>query len=740
MDREELIRRVQGMSPFDLPVAVYAVEEPREQGAEPHVVACNDRFRKVFGISPDEPLPFLSSRFYRDPRARENLLQELESAKRRGEDLEKVVIPLQARNRDIWVLDFTRALSDSSDQRIGALCCLVDVTQEENTRRLLDALPVGLYHLDADDRVVDCNRQFAEMIGYSTSEVLGRDVADFYTDPDEAAEFRKLVRAQCAVKDHTLEVTHKNGETLLTAVSSALIGGGEPYHGRVGAVTDISQVERYRQLIDHLPIALFKIRRSKQGVDLIEHCNDRFAAILGRDPKDLIGQPIQNFHGSEATYNALLTKLIESDERGEALENHQVELKSSDGDRRIVEVNTRLLKNRKAEVVGRVGGAQDVTKQRALQEKVSRLTSDIGAVLHAYTHTLTMLAQTLLPVNELLGPDPFLTDRGKGGAAQVIGRGDVERVLTELRPRAARLEGSLDRILLARERPGTRDAWDSATWDQLRAYRLALERPLASSSPEVAHAYFREIAQAVVDICRSVEPGHLSRDLVRQLHQDARELGRLTCLLSLASVENAVIEMDSQVRALRENLTLEQREEVREDTGLLELVHSAVSGQAEYFLLRDIELRNRAGEIADAAKWVVHGSRRDLVRALGNLLHNAIKYSWSRSSEGSRPWIELRATLLRDGKVAIAIENWGVPIPKEEVPLIFKLGYRGRYSHDRNRAGTGVGLHDSRQVARSHRGDVTIESRPASPGDPSSYSQPFLTTATLTLPIFRKET
>ncbi|HET9768207.1 MAG TPA: PAS domain-containing sensor histidine kinase, partial [Thermoanaerobaculia bacterium] len=452
----------------------------------------------------------------------------------------------------------------------------------------------------------------------------------------------------------------------------------------------------------------------------------------------LIGQPIQRSEVSDLTKNVVLDRLAGDDDRGEAGENEEIEVRNSDGARLILQVNSRQLKNRRGEIVGCVGAAQDVTRQRRLQEKVSKLTSEIGAVLHAYTHTLTMLAQTMEPVAEFLGPDPFERAGGQRGAAQVIGRADVAPVLAELEPRAARLTGSLQRVLAFQQEPGRDGAWPRERWEVLSTLEKALQRPVGSLRPEVAHAYYREIAQGILNCCHSVKAGHLPRETVRQLEHDSREIGRVTCLLSLASVQNAVVEMDSQVRSLRENLTLEQREEKREDVAIIELVHAAVAIQAEYLFLRDIELRNRLAEVADFGKWYVHGSRRDLVRAVSNLLHNAIKYSWSRVGEGARPWIDLSATVGR-GWVVISIENWGVPIPREEEPLVFELGYRGRFSADRNRAGTGVGLHDSREVARSHRGDIEIHSRPAYPGAAEDYSRPFVTTVTLTLPIFRKD-
>ena len=57
-------------------------------------------------------------------------------------------------------------------------------------------------------------------------------------------------------------------------------------------------------------------------------------------------------------------------------------------------------------------------------------------------------------------------------------------------------------------------------------------------------------------------------------------------------------------------------------------------------------------------------------------------------------------------------------------------------SGDRRRMGTGMGLTDARETARKHGGDVIIKSLPASGKSELDYNQPFLTTATLILPLY----
>jgi signal transduction histidine kinase len=105
------------------------------------------------------------------------------------------------------------------------------------------------------------------------------------------------------------------------------------------------------------------------------------------------------------------------------------------------------------------------------------------------------------------------------------------------------------------------------------------------------------------------------------------------------------------------------------------------------------------------------------------------------------PWVQVSA-YQDEQKICVAFENWGVPISRDEVEqrLIFQLGYRGKWSTDRGRLGTGIGLTDADRVARAHGGAVIVESKPASPtlypqNEEVYYKQPFKTQVTLCLPV-----
>ncbi len=124
------------------------------------------------------------------------------------------------------------------------------------------------------------------------------------------------------------------------------------------------------------------------------------------------------------------------------------------------------------------------------------------------------------------------------------------------------------------------------------------------------------------------------------------------------------------------------------------------------------------------------GLQPDIQRAIDNILSNAVKYSWTLRD--GQAWVDVRVMQVGDC-AHVEVENWGVPIAPDELTSgsIFEFMSRGKHSSDRARTGTGIGLWDTRSVARRHGGDVDIRTRPArAVGD----GPPHIITATLILP------
>jgi PAS domain S-box-containing protein len=89
---------------------------------------------------------------------------------------------------------------------------------------------------------------------------------------------------------------------------------------------------------------------------------------------------------------------------------------------------------------------------------------------------------------------------------------------------------------------------------------------------------------------------------------------------------------------------------------------------------------------------------------LHNLVSNAIKYA----PDGSE--IRLRA-MPRDDGIRIEVEDAGMGIPASEQGRVFSMFFRAENVVDAEIAGTGLGLHLARSLARLLKGDISFVSR-----------------------------
>lgn len=103
--------------------------------------------------------------------------------------------------------------------------------------------------------------------------------------------------------------------------------------------------------------------------------------------------------------------------------------------------------------------------------------------------------------------------------------------------------------------------------------------------------------------------------------------------------------------------------------------------------------------------WV-RGDRDLLSQVLQNMIDNAIKYNLPEGTSGR--WIKVLGK--RRGKtVKVTVINASLGIAEESRDRIFDRFYRGDKSRNRKREGFGLGLSLSREIARSHQGELSLE-------------------------------
>lgn len=101
--------------------------------------------------------------------------------------------------------------------------------------------------------------------------------------------------------------------------------------------------------------------------------------------------------------------------------------------------------------------------------------------------------------------------------------------------------------------------------------------------------------------------------------------------------------------------------------------------------------------------------------AIHNIIHNAVKYSYSSLQGDLYVNVTCKTEKELTGRYfVISVENLGTGILPNEIDdkLIFEPGYRGRLSADKHRTGSGLGLSEVKKTIDAHRGRIEVYSKP----------------------------
>jgi PAS domain S-box-containing protein len=268
---------------------------------------------------------------------------------------------------------------------------------------------------------------------------------------------------------------------------------------------------------------------------------------------------------------------------------------------------------------------------------------------------------SITPIEDLPGAPggllAFVTDITDQKIAENLLRDSNEELERRVRERTAQIDETMTQLRSEQERQ--RQFMADASHD--------LRTPLT-----VMHAELQMLA-ARNDVAAA------AGDSIRRLEEEVKRLDHLAGnLLLLATID------------AQEGIA--QRERV----GLEGILFDCIADLST--LARD---RGIAIDVAMESAVDVFADRHALVRALDNVLDNAIKYSASGGA--------VRVRLDVDGERAIvAIEDAGPGIAEADLPHVCDRFYRGRTT--RAESGTGLGLAIVKSVVEAHGGEVRITS------------------------------
>jgi PAS domain S-box-containing protein len=589
--------------------------------------------------------------------------------------------------------------------------------------------------------IVHCNKTASQMHGYDKpDDLLNKHLTLLCPDVQNLDKVNFEVHNE-EKKVVTKKLMHRkrDGKELLVESVYSLIDIKEVEY----LISIDSDITQYAQLQESADLYQAIVDKSPDGIVIIDptrglqkwpivYCNKAFCEMNGYKRDELIGEDI--------CFVSLVTL-----EEGETPEEHRkkyydtlnkepiklFEEKHKRKDGTIFPIQTsscQVTLNGRKRVLGY---DRDISEKERLNQHIEDLGKDVGRTFHSVSSTLVQVKLAIKPTIKALGPDPFR----EGSSPTMEG---IWKELASLRDILISALNNLYCLTNSSKSNSAKESLLPGDYSKIEELLSQLSKIGDLIIAEHRGPVMRKVARSAIDFMDKLQQTGIQNEQIREVKQCAERLERNACLIALRRAQDRIVDMDCLLRTLRERvITGVKRDEKPGNYEFWDMVKEAMEGLAGYAEYKGVrfEIINRPKGARVKVVW------RDIVRALNNLLQNAVKYSWWRNENSVEPWIGIKG-YVRRGRVYVEIQDYGVPITRDEIDegLIFKYGFRGRLSGQLGRIGTGIGLADARDTVRRYRGDVTLNSHPApSDSSPDDLSVPHLKTAILYLPIHQRQ-
>ncbi len=445
-----------------------------------------------------------------------------------------------------------------------------------------------------------------------------------------------------------------------------------------------------RTLIDATPSVLFSL--DQEGKFLLSE--GRGLDKLGRKPGQAVGQSVFELYADNAAVQENIRAALAGETRIVTVETQG----------RAYDAIYRPVIDQQGQIHGVVGAAYDVTERKTAIDTLTAVLNTVdegiittdaeGRILMANTQTSEMFAcrnEELIgkPLWMLLSPphrpDASIQDMQQFVAAKQLQTPgfflDLEG--QSCTGRTFPIEMRIQSFVLADRRTYTvsiRDVTERREYDRLRDDFVStvsheLRTPLAS-------------IMGWTETLLTEHPGPLT-DLQKRFLN--------TVYASSVRLDKLIEEILTVSRIQRGTLRLNPTR-----FNPSQLLANALNDLAPQANARTIRLVVEDHWPADE---LLDGDVERLEQSMKQLLANAIKFS----PQGGEVLVRSER---REGAWRFEVEDHGMGVEADEIPLIFQRFYRGKAARKAQVQGAGLGLYVCKAVAEGHGGDVTLTSEP----------------------------
>jgi PAS domain S-box-containing protein len=650
---------------------------------------------------------------------------------------------------------------------------------EQQFRRLLDALPAGAYTCDAQGLITYFNRQAVQLWG---REPKLNDPVDRYCGSFKlfAADGTPIQHDQCWMALALRERREFNGQEILverpdgtrrTALAHAnpIVDDSGALRGAFNVlvdITDAKQAETAQALLAAIVESSDDAIVSKTLEGRIRSWNAGAERLFGFTAAEAIGQPITNIIPPERRdeEQTILARL----RAGERIEHYETVRQTKDGRHLHISLTISPLRDATGKIVGASKVARDITARKESEAALVALKNELATQLSDVRrlHEMSLRLSTMLEVEPVLQEmlrTAMAIESADFGLVSLTAADDERITIRASQGFDKDLLQELDDIPLGcdtcfrdHERVVIEDIDADPTLASSRevarraGFRAMHCTPLLTRSGKMLGVLAMQFRQPkrpsdrglrLVDLCARqaaefIENAQLYEQLRRADRQKDEFLATLAHELRnpLAPVSNSLHimrlsgDLSPSMSRVRDVMERQVNQMIRLVDDLLE-VSRITRGK--------IELKREPIELAAVVRSAVETSRplidaaghqlaitvdpepitleADPVR-LAQVIANLLNNASKYTEMGGQIWLSAR----REGAEAVvSVKDTGVGIPAEMLPRVFDMFAQVDRTLKRSQGGLGIGLSLARSLISMHGG--RIEARSAGPGMGSEF-------------------
>ena len=270
--------------------------------------------------------------------------------------------------------------------RPATLNLLTDITErkqaeealresEEKYRDLTENINDVIYAVDRDGTVTYISPVVEQVLGYRSSEIVGRSFGEFmYQEdmPPAMESFLRVLSGDSTADEYRLRA--KSGELRWLRTSNRPIFDGNRVVGARGVLTDVTDrkqadqalrrsEERYRTILEEMEEGYHELDLAGN----FTFVNDSMCRMLGYSKEELMGMNYRTYTPAEDV-KAIFQEYNRVYRTGEPLKSLSYRTIRKDGSTALAEVSVLPVRNQEGEIVGFRGIRRDVTERKQAEQ------------------------------------------------------------------------------------------------------------------------------------------------------------------------------------------------------------------------------------------------------------------------------------------------------------------------------------------------------------------------------------